>query len=343
MELLESLTVYHAAQPRTIELYHGDLTDLTQEEAVDILVVSAFPYDYSPTPGTLIDALYDKGISVADLAADKEVDPRRTCSCWLSRDVVSAAGATAGFKRILCFEPLVRGTPPEVVGDIFRSLVPFLGDDASPAALAMPLVASGNQASEPARMLESLLDAAVHWMALGINLGRLKIVERDPQKAAALRDVFSRWKSRCDSFILGPPERFLYDVFISYAHKDADATSTVVDALRDRRPDLRIFIDQKELNPGAAWQQEIYEALDACRNVITLYSPAYLDSKVCLEELNIALLRHRESARPVLFPIYLRSAAIPSYMRLVQYSDCREADGGRVRAACEQFLSTVGH
>src|SRR5437764_15488532 len=54
MELLDVLTVRHGEERRTIELYQGDLTDLLPEEAVDILVVSAFPNNYLPTSRSLM-------------------------------------------------------------------------------------------------------------------------------------------------------------------------------------------------------------------------------------------------------------------------------------------------
>ncbi len=52
---------------------------------------------------------------------------------------------------------------------------------------------------------------------------------------------------------------------------------------------------------------QVVRAIDDCNKVLTFYSPSYLDSKVCIEEFNIALCRHRESDRPV----YCRSISIP--------------------------------
>ena len=102
--------------------------------------------------------------------------------------------------------------------------------------------------------------------------------------------------------------------------------------LTRERPKLRIFLDRAELNTGCAWQQKIFDALDDCRKVITMYSSAYLTSKVCREEFNIALFRHRES-NDVLLPIYLETAALPTYMKVIQYIDCRESDRAKLRQA----------
>jgi hypothetical protein len=104
------------------------------------------------------------------------------------------------------------------------------------------------------------------------------------------------------------------------------------------KPDIRLFFDQRELNAGAAWQYELYEALDDCRKVVTLYSPTYLSSKVCREEYNIALFRHREAHDGVLIPVYLYSTDLPTYMNLVQFIDCREGSKDKLRAACQEII-----
>jgi hypothetical protein len=339
VELLDELVVYHGSEARTIGLYYGDLTALSPEESVDILVVSAFPDNYDPAPPTVIGALDRKGISVEKLAASKAVDLRETCSCWLSHEIVPP-GAGIQFKRILCFEPLMRGAAPEVVGDIFRSLVPFLYGQALGATVAMPLVASGNQKHAAEEMLVSLVDAAVHWINVGLPLRRLNVVECSSRKAAALQEVFSRIKGR---YALPPPvssQRFRYDAFISYARQDSADVSVLHDQILQRSPSARLFLDRKQLNTGMSWQHEIYEALDACRKVVAVLSPAYLQSKVCQEEFNIALARQRDSTVPILFPIYLYSAQLPTYMKILQYHDCREGDHGRLRSVCEDLVES---
>src|SRR4051812_18551508 len=124
MKFLESIAVNGGAK-RVIELWQGDLTELSATERVDALVVSAFPNDYIPTPGSMIGALDRNGVSVLELSGDKDIDLRATMSCWLSRDI-DTVNAELGFHRIIVFEPRVRGEPPEVVGDIFRFLMPIV-------------------------------------------------------------------------------------------------------------------------------------------------------------------------------------------------------------------------
>ena len=89
MKILDGLTVFHGSEESRFELYQGDLSSMPPEEAVDVLVVSAFPDDYTPTPGSLIGALAKKGVSLAGLAEKKAVDLRGNYACWLSEEIMS--------------------------------------------------------------------------------------------------------------------------------------------------------------------------------------------------------------------------------------------------------------
>jgi hypothetical protein len=340
MTLLDHLTLPHPTTPRRIELHLGDLAYIPPEEAVDLLVVSAFPDDYWPTAGSLIGALHREGLSVGALAEHKAVDLRDAFSCWLSEDLGPAA-ERHGFRRLLCFEPRVRGVPADVVGEIFQSLMPFIDADPPIRTVAMPLVASGDQRVPVEAMLPPLLEAAARWMAIGMPLERLVIVERSEAKAKELARSFAAFKEQRRELHAAPAKRFAYDVFVSYSHQNADAADFVLAELQRLKPDVRVFVDRRELEPGHAWQQRIFEALDDCRTVVTLFSPEYLSSKVCKEEFNIALWRHRESESGVLVPVYLATAELPTYMKLVQYVDCREGDLARLTEACRGIVQEL--
>jgi len=334
MQFLDSLTINSPHGPRYIELYHGDLANLPPEHAVDLLVVSAYPDNYHPVPGTLVKALYDHGLSMTELADTKAVDLRQHFGCWLSTPIT---GRTFG--RVLCFEPRYRGEPPEVVGDIFQSLIPVLGEGGV-TSIAMPVVAAGRQGIPLAEMFEPLLEAAAHWLALGLSVQTIKIVEVVESRAYELKGAFAILKKRYKDFnlIMSPPYR--YDLFISYSSLNRDAILYFADELARRVPKLRIFLDRAELQAGATWQQAIFEALDDCNKVVPFYSPQYLASKVCKEEFNIALFRHRETGNTLL-PILLHSTDLPTYMKLIQFIDCREADRAKLGAACMAIIDAL--
>ena len=338
MEIVESLTVPFGEKLRKIELCKGDLTDLGPGDDLDILVVSAFPDSYDPTPASLIGALDRKGVSVAELAKTKRFDLRSTFSCWLSPDLSGAAQGIR-FKRILCFEPVVRGNPPEVVGDIFRCLAPFLLGEYPEATVAMPVVASGEQQWLGEDMLLYILRAAVHWLSQGLPLKCLKIVECVPEKVERLRTIFGNAEFRKLPVTAQEQVDIRYDAFISYSRKDREHAHILAGALRDYDRHARIFVDELVLNPGESWQQTIYDTLDASARIIALISPDYLQSKVCKEEFNIAVFRARETDLSILFPIYLKTAVLPTYMKMINYSDCRER--GETASGMRQNLAAI--
>jgi hypothetical protein len=339
VKLIDTITVRHQGNERHVMLFVGNLASLPEREAVDVLIVSAFPDDYIPTRNSLIGALFRSGVSVAHLAEEKEVDLRRFSSCWLSR-LIERTGIH--FRRVLCFEPWYRGKAPEVVGDIFRSIVPFTTGSPPISQVAMPLVASGAQGESAEVMLEALTDASLHWLSVGLPLDRIKIVIRDSDDSESLRETFAHVKRRHAGAVSGPQKpSSRFDVFLSYCHKNKEEVDDLVRELKERRPALRVFVDRLELHPGTAWQQHIYESLDHARKVICAFSPDYLASKVCREEFNIAMLRHREAPDGVLLPLYLYTAELPTYMKLFQYEDVREGDRVKIAQSAERLLNQM--
>jgi hypothetical protein len=334
LQIVDILTVNRRSLPARIEFCVGDLTTLQAKDAVDVLVVSAFPNSYPPLPGSLIGALARKGVSVEDLAKRKEVDLRQSFSCWMSPKLVDVP-TNIHFGRILCFEPYVRGTPAKLVGDIFRSLSPFVGEIPPIKTVASPIPSTGYQGVDPEKMLRLLVQAAVHWMALGMPLSCFKIACMPGPHVEALQRVFREVKLASSTASLPFTHPFKYDVFLSYAHAELNEAAILQRKLTEAMPELRLFFDRKDLDPGAAWQQEIYESLDDCRKVVALLTPAYLGSKVCLEEFNIAVCRDRGTSRRILSPIYLYSASLPTYMKLVQFLDCRECNSVKLDSACD--------
>lgn len=350
MQLIDSITIRHAFGSRLIKLYLGDLTAIPHGEAVDVLVVSAFPYNYVPTRTSLVGALDRKGVSLAALAEAKEVDLRNVFSCWLSHDL-SREHPNLGFRKILCFEPQTRGSAPELVGDIFRSIMPFAMGEPPVRSIAMPILASGSQKYDLRVMMSALLHAAVHWLEHGLPLDVIKIVAFTEGEAALVQPVFAEHAAKTGTNGINDSEREpgdhgritgspRYDCFVSYAREDEAEVQTLVRTLKEVKPEAHIFLDKLEIKPGQSWQAELDEALESCRKVIAVYSPAYLQSKVCIEEFNMARLRHRESDTGVLVPIYLRTVPqLPLYMRSLNYVDCREGDTELLDSACRGVVA----
>lgn len=340
MKLLDSITITHGPEERSIELYEGNLTELSPDEAVDVLVVSAFPNSYRPSDGTLIGSLHQKGISVQQLSKDKQIDLRENCSCWLSKRI-DAHDPGIRFDHILCFEPKTLGSPGDVVGDIFRSLIPFIIGDMQVTQVAMPLVSSGHVGAPVAEMMDAIFTAAVHWMESGLPLKRLKIVELSPIKAAEIKGAFGILKRHYHQEAAIKNHSPQYDLFVSYCHKNTQEANHFIEDLKALNPDIRIFVDYQGLVPGIAWQDKLHRSLDDSRMVLALYSPDYVKSEACQEEFNFTSLRHSRSGEKILFPVLLYDTDLLPQMSKWQYIDCRVADRDKMQTACRQLFQKL--
>ena len=349
MRRLAEWTITHRNEERRIELYWGDLSMLPPQHAVDILVVSAFPGDYMPTPTSLIGALYRNGISVGRLALTKQKDMREEFSCWMSEPVVGASG----FKRILCIESGWRGSPPEITDDIFRALAPCSISEFPNGSVAMPLIGAGDQGYPVDEIMKSILRAAVFWFNRGLNLRLLKIVAYSEDTAALAQKAFLEAKQSGSLPLDRPVQRFAgapapvggqtdsFDVFLSYAHEDAAAAKAVVKLIESYSPGVRVFFDREVLAPGASWVLKIADSLDASRFVTPLYSPTYWKKKYCKDEFAAAYLRQNDTGRSILFPLYFQTTDIPSLFRTIQFTDCREADESKLAGACRELCKAL--
>ena len=141
-----------------------------------------------------------------------------------------------------------------------------------------------------------------------------------------------------------PPPRpkkveYEYDVFVSYSRKDKGAAGYLAKCLEGAK--LRVFIDKVDIEPGASWQQKIFDALDSCNLTAVLYSPDFIKSEYCKDEFNIAYLRRKKQNRNVLFPLLLRKADLPTYMEALNYVDCRISDKAKIKAAAKQLIASL--
>eukprot|EP00795_Rhopilema_esculentum_P000775 gene776-10504_t len=324
-----------------IHLSYGSVTKLSKKEEVDVLVVSAFPNNYVETPWSVIGALRrDLGISVQDLANDKEEDLRTIFSCWWSRELPE----DKSIRRILCFEgsykPGARSTT--VIGEIFRCLVSL--SKGTEIKVMMPLISTGHQGCEYETILSLIVEAAIHWMEIGLLLRVLKIVVyvKDMKqiqsdfllkKFRLLKDQWLKEKESRKKLKKAHPVR--YDVYLSYCPSDQQLAAGIIGKLESLYEDISIYAERQEINQDKTWQDHIYEVMVSCARIITVLNPNFLTDEACLEQYNIALCCSRNMKRDYLAPLYVETVdKMPTYMSLIQYIDCRPFSDDLLRNAC---------
>ncbi|XP_046569824.1 uncharacterized protein LOC124278124 [Haliotis rubra] len=140
----DSIQLKTALGTSEIQLLIGDITQLQQDEAVDIIFVSAFQGDYSEVSSfTLIGALSQNlNISVQELSKDKELDLRTNFHCWVSKPLPH----NVPYRRLVCFERSRRakaGTVAQQISTMFRAMTPIFNNEDT--TVITPLLATGNQ------------------------------------------------------------------------------------------------------------------------------------------------------------------------------------------------------
>jgi hypothetical protein len=208
MELIDKIQIRRDKKDAVIELLHGDLSSIPKEHKVDLLVVSAFPNSYTPSRGTLFEALYYKGFDMVEWAERKEVDLRYELHCWLSEPLPPELINKLNFSQILCFEPDYYTAPAqEVVGDVFRCINNFVLPDVlketrdkrkqfNIKSVAMPMLATGNQQVPTEQMMPALLDAAIFWLKKGLPVDSLKIVIYEASQLKPAAEIFASFNAK---------------------------------------------------------------------------------------------------------------------------------------------------
>lgn len=334
-ELLATVPVHVGSDAKSISVYCGDLTSVPDEHSLDLLVISAFPDNYSPTSTSLIGALAAGGLSVDELAKNKLHDLREICNFWLS-DRLRPSSGISNVTQIACFETMRQGHPAELVGNLFRGLFPFLSLESN-AVVGMPLLAAGNQGSQPSVMFDAILDAAYHWMSIGLGIAELKIVILDSQLAQEMSKRLCAFSSETAKAVR--TDRPKFDVFLSFSSADQHAADLTIQALLSRDDVKEIFDYRLEIDRGVAWQAEIDRAICSSNAIVAITSPAYFASPECQEELAQARLRHKREGGSRLFPIHWRSTEkeMDLWLQVINTSDCREQDKQKLKEEIQRL------
>lgn len=117
------------------------------------------------------------------------------------------------------------------------------------------------------------------------------------------------------------PQQF--DVFLSHSSVDKPWVIKLKDDLQ--RYGVSVWLDKDEIRPGDLFAEALEQALDNCRAVVLVVSPAAIASGWVKEEYYRALSLTKSKKPPVqLIPIILHAADLPGFIKSRNYIDFRD-------------------
>lgn len=325
---------------RTLRICAGDATEPNGRGQADLLGLSCFMDNYDPTPGTIVEALDRRGIRVSESAAQKARDFREKWHTWVSNPLHGKP-----FGRLVCFEhqnwrvwksgaPVVR--PSSVVGNVFRAVSEFAlegNQDNMPASefgtFRLPLLSTGNQGAEKSEMLEAIIRQAYDSLRGGLPVRNLEVVLylEDPDLLSLVAEATAALeRADRDWHTVKLSAEHAFDFFVSYRRTDAAFVQRVLQAMRLRKPDLNIFLDQENLKPGTPWKPELVRSIYNARHALCIITDTYPDSSECMDEFHVALScsrNRRGFLRPVLRLSEKTLGSLPATVRGVNLIDGR--------------------
>lgn len=175
---------------KEFELIKGDIIDLPQE--FDVLCVSSFKNDYSPTETSIIGKLFERGISVEELAKWPKFDFRENLGVWVSADIIGQ-----NYKNVLCVE--ITGNSVsyrEALENLFSvvSILEVKGENVR--TIALPLLGAGDQEFEIKDVIQSLLDLSLDYLKYSRVLSKIIFVIRSEPTAEMFNEEMNAFLGR---------------------------------------------------------------------------------------------------------------------------------------------------
>jgi hypothetical protein len=289
MEQISHYCMYRPGKRCSVGLYAGDISSGTRDWKADLLIVSAFKHDYSPTKTSVIGSLHRAGVNFGELQVSSV---RINQDCWLSPRLPAEVADRIGAERILCYEG-GHNNPVESLQMMFSALLQAGVDGRLKLrALKMPILCAGDQLGDPLHMLREILLATAVSFESGIAVEEVRIVVL-PDRACRYAKTFDAVRSEYDPFSSERDPQIEHDLFISYCHHDKKIVESVHQHLESEfGKDIRLFRDEAGgLNPGDVIPYKLAHGIRASRCMAAFYSGSYVNSGACNMEFGLAYAR----------------------------------------------------
>lgn len=128
-------------------------------------------------------------------------------------------------------------------------------------------------------------------------------------------------------------------VYVSYHNADQEYVRELANELMSHGHE--VFFSGDAVRPGQDWESVLSDALKDADALLAIVSPTATDSKWLFTETGTAMAYFRERGRPVVIPVILDDAKIPSPLQSIQALFARGKDAPEVAKEIDAALDAM--
>jgi hypothetical protein len=261
---------------KEFELFQGDITNLPFQ--VDLLVVSAFKNDYTPTKSSIIGQLHKSGVDVNDLSKRPLIDFRNSLDIWISSKLKNK-----NFNQIVCVE-IIGGKYifESAIKNLFAAISALEIQGEKNTTIALPMLGAGDQDFDIHLVVSTLIDLSLDFLKFSRYLKKVYFIVYSDIKATVFNEEMNNILGRVK---IKSPQGILADLLRNELNQKIDKLFII-------REDLSIFMDLKrvinsnfrsfefgaitrksveyiidDLNPSTAKQFELIKKIDSLSQI----------------------------------------------------------------------------
>lgn len=308
MDALNSMSIETPYGTKTLSVHCCEIDKW--RDPLDVMTVSAFYRDYTPTERSLMGSLFEQGIHARELSLDPAIDLRELCNIWLSKEIPAAS---LPIRRIGCIEmtPLVRSatTSADLEQSILSSIQAyFLMLDLASAAgipvrsLGLPILGGGAQQISSELVNIPILNECLSFLNRNPVVCDIHVITRNQgqayQFARSLDCSYSFTQSSTKAVTTGaatvvataksssagsPPL-----AFISYSSCNKNIADNLCAKLESNG--IKVWYAPRDIRTGD-YASAIVNAISRCTHFVVIVSEQSLKSQHVLNEIDLAFQR----------------------------------------------------
>mmetsp|Transcript_7424 Transcript_7424/g.22595 ORF Transcript_7424/g.22595 Transcript_7424/m.22595 type:complete len:852 (+) Transcript_7424:382-2937(+) len=355
LEILDFINVHRKDYVGRIELLKGWAHKLAETDETDLLIVYLSKRgNYKGRGDSAMASINRVGINLEELERQTKPQPsyRRHYHCWLSRPIAKPRPKGFEYKRLLVYEdPGEELTQDDrIVLDVMKCLTTVIGGDIQIRSVMLPL--SGALLSPQLRkhLIIATVQICYAWMMMGLPLKTVRILlpQIETDKLEKDLQAFKKTKMTLTEESVFQATQSRYDVFFSYSTAETDAASQMIQYLRNKNPNIRLYncepVNNGNLRERGVVSKRVMEAINQSRVFLALLSDDYFSNILCTENFSLAYCRDFDTQGNFIIPLFWKSCDLtPLARRLVATEgiDSREGNFDVARDLLNEILAAV--